>query len=123
MLHSSPPSDLVILNRLTLRALHHLRHDYIHMRLCWFSAWLSICSVAWTAQIPLQAPETLSPLVQDDDISATRTTLVDLLTASEDHKLLVQLLQRSRLVPTLNRIANQVRFEVFSFTQKRQLSC
>lgn len=82
------------------------------MRFSWLSAWLSLCSVVWAAQIPLQAPKTLQDQDQqhhDDDYSATRTTLVDLLSASEEHKLLVQLLQRSRLIPTLNRIANQVR--------------
>lgn len=67
--------------------------------------WIVQAVVAW--QQPLAAPEALYSSRPE------RVTLIDLLSASEHHTTLLHLLQRARLVPTLNRIANQVRLAFY----------
>lgn len=57
-------------------------------------------SLVQASQIPLQALE------DDTPVHAQRTTIVDLLSLDGNYTHLVYLLQRSRLVPTINRLHN-----------------
>lgn len=44
------------------------------------------------------------PLISSDPVGTTSTTLVDALSADPDYTRLIRLLQRARLIPTLNRL-------------------
>lgn len=58
-------------------------------------------ATAWAAQVPLAVPAT-STRTHNVGVVPQSTTLVDLLSASPDHSHLLHLLQRARLIPTLN---------------------
>ncbi|KAF8167748.1 carnitine acyl carnitine carrier [Crassisporium funariophilum] len=64
----------------------------MHLRACLPLALLSLCLPCNSSQIPWTSPSTKS------------TTLVDALNADPDYSSLLYLLQRARLIPTLNRL-------------------
>ena len=72
------------------------------MRLCLPLAVLTFLPAASTTQIPLSSLHPL-PVVQS-------TTLIDALSADKNYTRLIRLLQRARLVPTLNRLNGSTLF-------------
>jgi solute carrier family 25 (mitochondrial carnitine/acylcarnitine transporter), member 20/29 len=60
----------------------------------------SLISLSLAAQVPLAF----------DEPSTTSSTLVDVLSADEDYTTLLQLLQRAKLIPTLNRLNGSTLF-------------
>ncbi|KAL4070810.1 hypothetical protein J3A83DRAFT_4358899 [Scleroderma citrinum] len=81
------------------------------MRLCGFAplSLLTVVSGVLCSQVPLNSPLTVQS-----------TTLVDILNADDDYTLLRSLLQRTRLIPTLNKLNGSTLFAPTNEAVKRR---
>ena len=68
---------------------------------------ISACLHLWAALLPLLSSAAQTPIEQP---AATSTTLVDVLNADPDYTSLLRLFQRTKLIPTLNKLNGSTLF-------------